>query len=155
MLAGWSVISAVLVRVYKSFGHGAHFESAISRKKYSTAGCLYVDDVDLFMMNLALSTKELWHEVTDSTLKWTELLTIPGGSGMGAKCFGHLINYEWDTNGVWRYSPVPEMDLDIVLPDGTTEGIALFPANAARVTLGVATSPDGSDEHHLSAPCNP
>jgi hypothetical protein len=53
------------------------------------------------------------------------------------------------TDGQWQYAPVPEMELEIVLPDGSTEGIALLPAEAARVTLGVCTSPDGDDSHHL------
>jgi hypothetical protein len=46
------------------------------------------------------------------------------------------------------------MELEIVLPDGSTEGIALLPAEAARVTLGVCTSPDGDYIHHLSKPGN-
>lgn len=47
------------------------------------------------------------------------------------------------------------MELEIVLPDGTREGIALLPATASRVTLGIATSPDGDDTFHLSAPGKP
>lgn len=153
--ACWSLISAVLLSVYKSFGHGAHFTTAITKKEYSTAGCLYVDDVDLFNMNSKLVTHELWQEVADSTKTWTELLTVPGGSGKGEKCFGYLIDYEWDGDGAWQYAPVPEMDLEIVLPDGTLEGIALLPASAARVTLGVNQAPDGDDTHHLQAPGKP
>lgn len=38
----------------------------------------------------------------------------------------------------------------IVLPDGSKEGIALLPHTAGRVTLGIATSPDGDDTHHLT-----
>jgi hypothetical protein len=44
------------------------------------------------------------------------------------------------------------MQLNIMLPDGTTEGIVLLPATASRVTLGVSTLPDGNDAHHLNAP---
>ena len=35
---GWSLISAVLINVYKSLGHGAYFETPITGKKYDTAG---------------------------------------------------------------------------------------------------------------------
>jgi hypothetical protein len=115
----------------------------------------YVDDVDLFSMNAQLATAELWQEVAESTEWWTELLTVPGGSGKGAKCFGYLIDYEWDDTGAWYYAPVPEMDLQIVLPDGTKEGIALLPADSARVTLGINMAPDGNDMHHLTAPGKP
>jgi hypothetical protein len=77
--AGWSLISAVLVKVYKSFGHGAYFQAPISHECYDTAGVLYVDDVDLFTMRSSLVTNELWEEVAASTESWTELLTVPGG----------------------------------------------------------------------------
>lgn len=44
------------------------------------------------------------------------------------------------------------MQLNIVLPDGSTEGIALLPHMTGRVTLGISTSPDGDDTHHLHTP---
>lgn len=150
--AGWSLISAVLIKVYKRMGHGAVYETPITRRRHNTAGVLYVDDVDLFSMNSSLTSPELWEAVASSTRAWTELLTIPGGAGKGEKCFGYLIDYAWDDTGQWYYAPVSDMQLDIVLPDGSTEGIVLLPATASRVTLGVATSPDGIDDHHLKAP---
>ena len=64
-------------------------------------------------------------------------MTVPGGSGKGEKCFGYLLDYEWDESGAWQYAPVPDMKLDIVLPDGTKEGIVLLPHTVARVTLGI------------------
>lgn len=65
--AGWSLISAVQLRACKRFGHGAHFTTAISRTTHKTAGVLYVDDVDLFIMNSTLVTRELWEEAACST----------------------------------------------------------------------------------------
>jgi hypothetical protein len=100
----------------------------------------------------SLVTRELWEEVASSTECWTKLLTVPGGSGKGEKCFGYLLDYEWDESGAWQYAPVLDMELDIVLPDGTKEGIALLPHTVARVILGISTSPDGDDSHHLSIP---
>ena len=57
--AGWSLISAVLVKVYKSLGHGAYFTTPITGDTYDTAGVLYVDDVNLFTMRSNLVTREL------------------------------------------------------------------------------------------------
>ena len=42
--------------------------------------------------------------------------------------------------------------MNIVLPDGSKEGIALLPHTSGRVTLGISTSPDGDDFHHLHTP---
>ena len=150
--AGWSLISAVILKVYKLFGHGAHLTSPITRRDSCTAGVLFVDDVDLFTMNSALTSPELWEEAAISTETWTELLTVTGGSGKGEKCFGHLLDYEWDCCGNWSYAPVPDMELKIVLPDGSKEGIALLPHTSSRVTLGISTSPDGDDLSHLTKP---
>jgi hypothetical protein len=150
--AGWSLISAVLINVYKSLGHGAYFKTPIMGKKYDTAGVLYVEVVDLFTMRSNLPIKELWEEVAASTKSWTELLTVPEGSGKGEKCFGYLLDYEWDDTGAWYYAPVPDIELNIVLPDGSKEGIALLPHTSGRVTLGISTSPYGDDSHHLHTP---
>ena len=85
--AGWSLISTVLISVYKRLGHGAVYQTPISKTKHSTAGCLYVDDNDLFTMDSRLTTRELWEEVAESTLSWSELLTVPGGVRKGRKVF--------------------------------------------------------------------
>eukprot|EP00804_Cyclotella_cryptica_P018192 CCRYP_005946-RA/>CCRYP_005946-RA protein AED:0.57 eAED:0.24 QI:0/0/0/0.5/0/0/2/0/236 len=55
----------------------------------------------------------------------------------------YLVDYEWDEDGAWHYAPAPDMDLNIVLPDGSRERIALLPAATARVTLGVNMAPNG------------
>ena len=104
--AGWSLISAVLINVYKSLGRGAYFKTPIMGKKYDTAGVLYVEVVDLFTMRSNLPIKELWEEVAASTKSWTELLTVPEGSGKGEKCFGYLLDYEWDDTGAWYIMPL-------------------------------------------------
>jgi hypothetical protein len=54
--AGWSLISAVLINVFKRFGHGAFYQTPITRKMHDSAGCLYVNDNDIFTMNSALSS---------------------------------------------------------------------------------------------------
>jgi hypothetical protein len=69
-------------------------------------------------------------------------MTVPGGSGKGENCFGYLLDYEWDDSGAWYYALMPNMELDIVLPEGSKEGIALLPQTAAWVTLGISTLPD-------------
>jgi hypothetical protein len=142
-----------LSATYESIRTGAIF--LVGQMCYDTAGVLYVDDVDLFTMRSSLVTKELWEEVAASTESWMELLTVPGGSGKGEKCFGYLLDYEWDDSGAWYYAPLRNMELNIVLPDGSKEGIALLPHTAARVTLGISTSPDGNDSHHLHTPGKP
>lgn len=44
------------------------------------------------------------------------------------------------------------VEVKVVTPSGAKEGIALISAEEARVTLGIATSINGDDSHHLRAP---
>ena len=102
-------------------------------------------------MNSALVTRELWAEVASSTRSWTQALAGSGGAAKGEKCFGYLVDYEWLPDGSFQYATVDDIAIEIVLPSGETEGIALLPASEAKVTLGIATAPNGDDSHHLSA----
>jgi hypothetical protein len=52
------------------------------------------------------------------------------------KMFGYLIDYEWDATGDWSYAPVLEMQLNIVLPDGSTEGICIASSHGRACYLG-------------------
>ena len=100
--AGWSLISSILLAAYKRMGHGAVVISPISQTEDSTAGVLYVDDVDLLVMNSQLATPELWQEAVDCAMDWSLLLQGPGGTAVGEKCFGYLLDYKWKDDGSWE-----------------------------------------------------
>lgn len=150
--AGWSLISAILLAAYKRMGHGAVVETPISRMEDTSAGVLFVDDVDLFVMNLRVATPELWQEAVDCAMDWSCVLHGPGGTAVGEKCFGYLLDYRWLSDGSWEYYAPEGIDLKVCNADGTIESIALLGADEARVTLGIATTPSGNDWHHLNAP---
>lgn len=111
--AGWSLISAVLLAAYKRMGHGAVIESPISRHEVTSAGVLYVDDVDLLVMNLKVATPELWQEAVDCAMDWSLVLHGPSGTAVGEKCFGYLLDYDWQPDGSWVYSVPDGIDLPI------------------------------------------
>ena len=150
--AGWSVICAILISVYRRQGHGAIVMSPMRGEKFKTAGVLFVDDVDLSIMDSTDDKFDLWEEVTASTLAWSRVLIGSGGTAKGEKCFGYVVTYEWDDDGNWHYGAPPTSPLQIVNSDGVYEDISLLPSTEYRVTLGIASSPDGSDAHHLQAP---
>lgn len=151
-LGGWSVISAILLAVYKRLKHGCNYHSPIRRRRMKSAGVWFVDDVDLTTMNNLLTSSETWREVQSATTDWSCILNGNGGTLKGEKCFGYLVDYSWSADGSWHYAPVPNFDLRITLPDGTTESIALLDPAEARVTLHIATCPNGDDSHHVSVP---
>eukprot|EP00956_Cyclotella_meneghiniana_P008545 scaffold11579_cov40-Cyclotella_meneghiniana.AAC.10 len=132
--AGWSVVCAVLLAAYNQGGHGAKIKPPIRGDQFETAGVLYDDNVDLFTMDADMDEESLV------------------GTAKGEKCFGYLADYIWDDEtGQRHYAPPPEKPLPILLPDGTTEEIAVLSCDVHQVTLGVASSPDGNDHHHLAA----
>ena len=102
-------------------------------------------------MDADMDEEALWTEIQSSTLDWSGVLIGSGGTAKGEKCFGYLADYTWDESGQWHYAPPPTKPLVILLPDGTTEEITVLPCDVHQVTLGVASSPDGNDQHHLAA----
>ena len=150
--AGWSVISAILLAAYKRKNHGAIVKSPFGREEFTTAGVLYVDDVDLTTMADDQDEEAMQKESQACTTDWSLALIGSGGTCKGEKCFGYFASYEWHRDGPWYYKPVPDIDLRITLPSGETESISLLDVNVPMVTLGVNTCPTGDDSCHLYAP---
>jgi hypothetical protein len=69
-------------------------------------------------MNEDLDTMELWREVQHSTTDWSLLLNGSGGMLKAEKCFGYLIDYDWDDSGAWRYRETDDFKLYITSPEG-------------------------------------
>jgi hypothetical protein len=51
-LAGWCVISIMILRAHGKNGHGARFVAPMSLVKWSLSAILYVDDTDLLHLNM-------------------------------------------------------------------------------------------------------
>ena len=153
--AGWSVISAILLAAYKRNNHGVTIRSPISNEALESAGVLFVDDVDLMTMAESVDGPALHAEAQACTTDWSHCLNGSGGTLKGEKCFGYMVDYVWQADGSWLYSLVPDFDLKITLPDGSQESISLLDVDDARITLGIATRPNGDDTHHLRAEGSP
>ena len=153
--AAWSVVSAILIACYKQKNHGAIVTSPISKKRFKSAGVLFVDDVDLTAMKDGVEGSELMTEAQSCTTDWSLFLNNSGGTLKAEKCFGYLADYEWLDDGSWQYKTAPDSGLFITLPDHRREEISLLEVDEAQVTLGVATRPNGDDIHHLQAPGKP
>ncbi len=51
-LAGWCVISIMILQAHGAKGHGAQFLALISHMRQSLSAILYVDDMDLLHLNM-------------------------------------------------------------------------------------------------------
>ncbi len=103
--ASWAVVSIVILNAHKKRGHGAKFVCPMSLVKSGLTAVLFVDDTDV--IHLDMERREDKYEALDglqqSVLSWGELLAATGGSLKPSKCFFHLISFEWNEDGTWRY----------------------------------------------------
>jgi len=86
--ASWIQLSSIIVNVYKSLGFGAKITDPITRETSHTAGCLFVDDTDLYGMDENISTPA--HVAATASLQiswWSRLLNATGGAIKGEKSF--------------------------------------------------------------------
>jgi hypothetical protein len=57
-----------------------------------------------------LSATDLWREMQDSSYTWSELLNSSGGALKPVKCFGYLVDYEFNV-GEWRYKEMVDWEM--------------------------------------------
>ncbi len=81
-LAGWCVISIVILRAHGAKGHGAQFIASISLVRCSLSDILYVDDTDLLHINMDAeeSIAEVHTAIQRAIENWGRLLIATGGT---------------------------------------------------------------------------
>ena len=134
---------------YKSCGFGSHIISPISRAAIDFLGEIYMDDTDLIVTHLDLETPEAVLEGLHSSVEaWSSGLNSTGGAINPNKSRWIFVSYEW-INGLWRYSPQPEVEMTIPLPDGTRAQISTGQVTTMEKSLGVWPAIDGDDSKHI------
>jgi len=147
--ACWLIICSVLMHCYKSRGFGSRIISPISGAVIDFLGEIYVDDTDLIVTHPDLETPEAVLECLHSSAEaWSSGLNSTGGAINPDKSRWILASYEW-INGLWRYSPQPEIEMTIPLPDGTRAPISNGQVDTAEKSLGVWSAIDGNDSKHI------
>ncbi len=148
--ACWIMLSAVLMHCYARCGHGAAFETPISKVKMETFGTIYVDDADLFTYAASLKTgQEVFEEMQASTYAWCALLNSTGGAAKPEKCAWWLVDYAFE-KGEWAYTGTVDWEMCVLLPDETHAPIEQKSADTAVETLGVWGCPSGEDNNQIS-----
>ncbi len=148
--AAWLVTSIPLILAHKGKGHGAHFIAPISGLSCHLAGGIFVDDTDLFHLDMRRieTILEAHAHLQESVMNWGKLLIATGGALKPAKCSFYLLLFRWKVDGTWVYElNETNADLAIGVPmsDGSLEEIEHLPCNSAIKTLGLMTCPSGSN----------
>ena len=154
-LAGWCVISIMILQAHRATGHGAHFMAPLSQVRSSLSAILYVGDTDL--LHLDMDGNEMVVEVHAAMQcaidNWGNLLIATGGTLKPNKCFFHLNDFqEWTRCGGWQYVGHHKDETAAVfvpLPDGLWVPIQHRTVDDAQKTLGIITCPSGSSTGSL------
>ena len=146
--AGWAVVSIVILRAHQKQGHGATFTCPISGTCSALSAILYVDDTDVIHLRMenVESVEETHQCLQDSVSSWGNLLIATGGSLKPAKCFYHLISFQWKPDGTWVYASNetrPDLQIWMPQPDDTMAEIVHLGVDEASKTLGSMTCPSG------------
>ncbi len=87
-------------------------------------------------------------ELDRSASAWVAGLNTTGGALNPNKCKWTLADYCWN-NCRWGYAKQPELDIEIPLPEGTTEKISQGEVLVAEKALDIWSSIDGKDNAHV------
>jgi len=147
--ACWLIICSILMHCYISRSFGSRIISPISGAAIDFLGEIYVGDTNLIVTHPDLETPEAVLEGLHSLAEaWSSGLNSTGGAINPGKSRWILASYEW-INGLWRYSPQPEIEMRIPLPDGTRVPSSNGQVTTAEKSFGVWSAIDGVDSKHI------
>jgi hypothetical protein len=147
--AGWTVVSIVILNAHRRRGHGAKFLCPILLVRSNLAAVLFEDDTDVIHLDMTRQERpvEALHGLQESVYDWGKLLITTGESLKPSICFFHLISFSRKPDGTWIYDSNEEdeeMQLEIPLPDSSSEWIRHCGVNEVHKTLGTMTCLLGS-----------
>jgi hypothetical protein len=121
--ASWTVTSIAMINAHKKKGHGVRLITPITKKKLHLAGLLFVGDMDLKHLNTTKTktTIEALAALQGAVMNWGQLLIASRRALKLAKCFYHLISFQWMADGTWRYNPNhenPDFQIHVLLGNG-------------------------------------
>ena len=113
------MISSLQVHCYKFQGYSSPFISPFSGTIIDFLREIYVDDTDLIVTHLNLTTAAAVHKELESSASASARLNTTGGALNPEKCKWTLADYSCE-GGKWKYAAQPNLDIEVPLPNGNT-----------------------------------
>jgi hypothetical protein len=143
----WAVISAVLISMMHTHGHGVNILSALSMSLVSLACYAFVDDTDVVLSARTIITpgEETVPEMQEVVDRWEGGLRATGGALVPSKSYWYLLDFHWQ-NGKWHYRSIQDMPGNIHIRDtnGSRVMLTRLEPSDARETLGIMIAMDGN-----------
>lgn len=151
----WVLVSTPLLHMLRRAQVGAHLLSAISKEPAHFVGFAFVDDTDLITFNAAditITTDEIFDSMQESIDRWEAGLKATGGAIVPNKSWVYPITFEFDSEGMWKYTPVDEIDREFSVLDhaGIRQVLQSHGVDIGMETLGVILAPDGNNRDAIS-----
>ena len=100
---------------YKSLGYGSKVKSPITKSWLDIMGVIYVDNVDLYIMDECVkSSIDIWEDSQCAPTSWGKLLIATGEMLKPETCFYYLVDYEWKNDGSWVHLDI--VDYKLLVP---------------------------------------
>lgn len=147
--AGWTAVSAPLIRMMQTAGYGLKILTALSIVSISFVCYAFVDDTDLVHTQDTHTTGEvILGEMQSVVDHWEGGPRTTGGALVPSKSYWNLINFIW-TGKDWKYASTADVpgELTIRSVDGTgRENLKRYEVDHAEETLGVYLAMDGNNQ---------
>jgi hypothetical protein len=103
--AAWTVTTIPMIVTQWRKDYGAHFIAPITSQQGLLIGGLFVDDTDLFHLEMHKNENVLQthSKLQDDIINWGKLLIATGGALKPPKCSYYLILFRWKPDGTWLY----------------------------------------------------
>jgi hypothetical protein len=139
-----------MIKAHRQKGQGAHFIAPISELSCHYFGGLFVDDTNLFHLDIwwIKTDLEAHTRLQELVINWGKLLLAMGGALKLAKCSFFLLSFPWKEDGTWAYEineANPDLAIGIPMGDGSLEKIEHLPCSSALKTLNLMTCPTDSN----------
>lgn len=151
--ATWVLVSAIIIQMMYTAGHGVKMLTAISAAAISFVCFAFVDDTDIVHTGATVDTP--WNQVMDQFQHamdcWEGGLRASGGALVPEKSFWYLIDWNWNGH-MWSHKEVADIpgDISVRATDGSSrQALRRFEVNHAELTLGVYLAMDGNENAQI------
>ena len=152
----WLAVSIILINTYNTSFQQAGIPNPSFQTFLSKVLDAFVDDTDLWdiVLDQHATTEYLLQRLQDRAQFWEKILFATGGKLNFQKCFWYLVQWDWDKNDQPVLLPPSLLPASLSLTSGTCtipQPIQRKSPFDALKTLGVWTSPSGSNSQQLSS----
>ncbi len=147
----WVIVSSKMFEMMKAQGFGNKITCPITGTVINIIGFAYVDDTDLFTINMDNNVKETLNTLQKLIDTWEQAAKVTGGALEPLKSWWYLVSFKWD-KGLWTYcnkEDIADFELKTKDKNDVEQKLQYLEVNSAEEMLGVFIAPDGNNDAQI------